>query len=109
MSSKKAPTEVFSEINENDEWTAIQKFNTLLHYEEQKQAILRDQERKRLIRDELDRQVQAKAQKQFRENDENKEYDEMAEEHYKLQEQREKEKADAVMKKIMNDKQSRDQ
>lgn len=37
MSSERAPpTEVFSEINENQEWTAIQKFNTLLHYEEQK-------------------------------------------------------------------------
>ena len=35
-SSRKAPTEVFSEINENDEWAAIQKFNTLLHHEEQK-------------------------------------------------------------------------
>lgn len=32
----------------------------------------------------------------------------MAEEHYKLQEQREKENQDAVMKKIMNDKMSRD-
>ena len=84
ISSKKAPTEVFSEINENDEWTAIQKFNTLLHYEEQKQAILRDQERKRLIREELHRQIQAKNNKQLRENDENKEYDEMAEEHFKL-------------------------
>ena len=45
----------------------------------------------------------------MRENDENKEYDEMAEEHYKLQEIREKEKADATMKKIMNDKNCRDQ
>jgi hypothetical protein len=33
----------------------------------------------------------------------------MAEEHYKLQEIREKEKQDATMKKIMNDKNSRDQ
>ena len=48
---------MFTEIDENDEWTAIQKFNTMLHYEEQKQAILRDQERKRLIREELDRQI----------------------------------------------------
>jgi hypothetical protein len=38
-SSQKAPTEAYSEINENDEWTAIQKFNTLLHFEEQKQAM----------------------------------------------------------------------
>lgn len=48
---------MFTEIDENDEWTAIQKFNTMLHYEEQKQAIMRDQERKRLIREELDRQI----------------------------------------------------
>ena len=51
-SSKKGPmTEKYSEINENDEWTAIQKFNTLLHFEEQKQAMLREEERKRLIRE----------------------------------------------------------
>ena len=35
-------TEVYSELAEEDEWTAIQKFNTLLHYEEQKQAISRE-------------------------------------------------------------------
>jgi hypothetical protein len=32
--SQGAKTEVYSELDENDEWTAIQKFNTLLHYEE---------------------------------------------------------------------------
>ena len=53
--SQGAKTEVYSEIEEEDEWTAIQKFNTLLHYEEQKQAILRDKERKRLIKEELDK------------------------------------------------------
>lgn len=35
-SSYAAKSEVFSELAEEDEWTAIQKFNTLLHYEEQK-------------------------------------------------------------------------
>ena len=35
-------TEVYSELAEEDEWTAIQKFNTLLHYEEQKQAMMRE-------------------------------------------------------------------
>lgn len=49
-SSQAPKTEVYSELDEDDEWTAIQKFNTLLHYEEQKQAILRDKERKRLIK-----------------------------------------------------------
>ena len=36
LSSQAAKTEVYSELAEDDEWTAIQKFNTLLHYEEQK-------------------------------------------------------------------------
>ena len=36
-----ARTEVYSELAEEDEWTAIQKFNTLLHYEEQKPEALR--------------------------------------------------------------------
>ena len=57
-SSRVAPqTEVYSEIAEDDEWTAIQKFNQLLHYEEQKQSMLREQERRRLIRQELDKQM----------------------------------------------------
>jgi hypothetical protein len=51
---------VYSELQEEDEWTAIQKFNTLLHYEEQKQAMAREQERRRLIKQELDRQVAEK-------------------------------------------------
>lgn len=77
---------------EEDEWTAIQKFNTLLHYEEQKQAMLREQERRRLIRDELDKQM---AEKQDRENTEMKErrmYEALQEEHVKLLGQREQDK-----------------
>jgi len=54
-SSVAARTEVYSELAEEDEWTAIEKFNTLLHYEEQKQAMAREQERRRLIRAELDK------------------------------------------------------
>ena len=37
-SSIAPPTEVYSEINEKDEWAAIQKFNTMLHFEETKAA-----------------------------------------------------------------------
>lgn len=107
--SQKARTEAYSEINENDEWTAIQKFNTLLHFEEQKQSMLRDAERKRLIREELDKQIDSKKVKAVNESDENRAYDEMAQEHGKLLEQREKDKANAVKEKIMNDKACRDQ
>ena len=71
--------------------------------------MLRDAERKRLIREELDKQIYSKKTKQGNENDENRAYDEMAQEHAKLLEQREKEKADAIHEKIMNDKACRDQ
>lgn len=57
-------TDAYSELAEEDEWTAIQKFNTLLHYEEQKQLMLREQERKRLIREELDRQLNEKKERE---------------------------------------------
>ena len=108
-SSKKAPaTEAYSEINENDEWTAIQKFNTLLHFEEQKQAMLREAERKRLIKEELDNQVEQKHGRAKDEVDENKLYDQMAEEHFKLLGEREMQKEEATKQKIMNDKFSRD-
>lgn len=70
-SGSQAPkTEVFSELDEDDEWTAIQKFNTLLHYEEQKQTMLRDKERKRLIKQELDKQLQEKNNRKKAEFDE---------------------------------------
>ena len=76
MRSSQAPPQTeYSEINEDDEWAAIQKFNTLLHYEEQKQAVLRDKERKRLIKEELDKQLQEKRKKKQREVEENKMYE----------------------------------
>ena len=81
-----------SEINENDEWVAIQKFNVLLNYEEQKQALLREAERKRLIKEELDRQLKAKEARAINEKSENEMYNQMSEEHVKLLEVREKEK-----------------
>jgi|TARA_B110001450_G_C17620923_1_gene481182 hypothetical protein len=71
--------------------------------------MLRDAERKRLIREELDKQINAKKVKTGNEGEENKAYDDMAQEHAKLLEQREKDKADAIKEKIMNDKSCRDQ
>ncbi len=74
-SSQGRMTEVYSELDEDDEWTAIQKFNTLLHYEEQKQSIMRDKERKRLIKLELDKQLQEKRQRKNGEVKENRMYE----------------------------------
>lgn len=54
--SELPPEESDSELEEEDEWTAIQKFNALLHFEEQKQMAAREAERKRLMKIELDQQ-----------------------------------------------------
>ena len=56
---------------EDDEWNAIVKFNTLLHYEEQKMADDRREERKRLLKHELDRQMADKRIRQQRDREEN--------------------------------------
>ena len=85
-------TEVYSELAEEDEWTAIQKFNTLLHYEEQKQAMMREQERRRLIRTELDKQMNEKKQRENDEMSERRRYEALQDEHVKLLGQRESEK-----------------
>lgn len=75
---------MYSELAEEDEWTAIQKFNTLLHYEEQKQAMLREQERRRLIRAELDKQMKEKNQRESEELNERRMYEDLMQEHVKL-------------------------
>jgi len=59
-------------------------FNTILHYEEQKQAYLWEKERKRLIKEELDRQVREKNIRKRKENDENRLYDTLASKHQEL-------------------------
>lgn len=101
-------TEIYSELAEEDEWTAIEKFNTLLHYEEQKQAIAREKERRRLIKQELDRQISEKQARSQAEKEERRMYESLAEEHVKLLGQREAEKNQAIREKIMQEKESRD-
>ena len=106
--SQGAKTEVYSELDENDEWTAIQKFNTLLHYEEQKQALMRDRERKRLIKEELDKQLKEKNSRKRAEVEERRLYENLQEQHVKLLEEKEVEKAAELKRRIVQEKMSRD-
>lgn len=92
LTSQQAQSEGLSDLNEDDEWVAIQKFNTLLHYEEQKQALMRDAERKRLIRQELDSQLKEKNTRAQEEKKEQEMYDALQDQHLKLLDQREREK-----------------
>ena len=106
--SQGAMTEVYSELNEDDEWTAIQKFNTLLHYEEQKQTLMRDKERKRLIKEELDKQLSEKNSRKRAEVEEKRLYEDLQDKHVKLLDEKEVEKAAELKRRIMQEKLSRD-
>ena len=106
--SQGSKTEVYSEIDENDEWTAIQKFNTLLHYEEQKQQAMRDRERKRLIKEELDKQLKEKMSRKNAEVSEARMYEQLQDQHVKLLDEKEVEKTAEQKKKILQEKASRD-
>ena len=89
-SSIRAPTEVYSEINEKDEWAAIQKFNVTLHFEEVKAAQARDAERKRLIREQLAKQVEEREIRKQQALEEEIQYNQQQEQHYEMLEEREK-------------------
>ena len=70
--------------------------------------MIRDMERKRLIREQLAQQIHDKNTKNANMNDEDRMYHKMAEQHNRLLEDREKQRQQQVMDKIMNDKFSRD-
>lgn len=99
----------YSNLNEEDEWTAIQNFNTILHYEEQKQMRLREQERKRLIKEELDRQVREKRARKRREREEDDLYDDLQRKHAELIDEKEREREAEARAKAAREKASRDQ
>lgn len=109
VSQVSRPQSQFSHLNEDDEWTAIMNFNTVLHFEEQKQAMLREQERKRLIKEELDRQVRDKNARKRREQDEDNLYDNLQQKHLQLLDEKEKERQAEIGAKINREKNSRDQ
>ncbi len=98
----------YSNLNEEDEWTAIQNFNTILHYEEQKQMLMRENERKRLIKEELDRQVYEKRARKRKEREEDDLYDELQRKHVELIDEKEREREAEIRAKAAREKASRD-
>lgn len=107
--SEKKNEETESDIEEEDEWTAIQKFNAILHYEEQKQAAAREAERKRLLRIELEAQKKEKLQKIERQKQEDQQYFLALQDHLKVLDHKEEAKQKLAKDKIMHEKQMRDQ
>lgn len=56
----------------------------MLHYEEQKQALMREMERRRLIKEELDKQIVDKHQRNLEEQQEATMYDNLQKKHVEL-------------------------
>ena len=100
---------VVSSVDEVDEWTAIQNFNAVIHYEEQKQTAQRQADRKRLLRQELDAQRKAKVAKANKLKQEDSAYDVALQEYLKVFDQKEDQKAKQVKEKIMKEKEMRDE
>jgi hypothetical protein len=67
----------YSVLDEEDEWDAIQRFNTNLHFEEQRQTMMREVERKRLIKIELDKQVKEKQIRKINERENDMKYEQL--------------------------------
>jgi hypothetical protein len=95
-------------VDEDDEWTAILKFNALLHYEEQKQAALRESQRKRLLRQELDLQMRQKEAKKRAMQEEDRLYHQAQQAHLRLLEEQEQAKEQQKREKIRSEKDLRD-
>ena len=70
--------------------------------------MMREQERRKLIRGELDKQLMEKKEREARELEERRAYEALQAEHVALLGQREQEKAAAHREKIMQEKESRD-
>lgn len=69
---------------------------------------MREKERKRLIKEELDRQVREKNIRKRRENDENRLYDTLASKHQELLQEKEIERENELKNKIEREKRTRD-
>jgi len=69
---------------------------------------MRDKERKRLIKEELDKQLTEKNSRRRAEVEERRMYENLQDQHVRLLEEKEVEKANEVKRRIMQEKASRD-
>lgn len=92
-----------------DEWAEITWFNAMLHEEEQRQLLKENEQRRKLIKHELDRQVQEKRQRKIREQKENEAYEKAQADQVRLLKWQEEEKQQRLNDKVLWNKSLRDQ
>ena len=94
--------------DDEDEWTQLSKLNQLLHYEEAKKTATRDQEKKRSVQTDLERQIEEKKRRQEEEQRQQDAYDRMMDEHHEFLKEKEAEKEKKRKQKLMDERESRE-
>lgn len=118
LSQKKAPSIGGTQMSvrssshrslaESDEWREIQNFNTLLHLEQQNQEVLAGKSQQKRMKEELDKQIHEKKERERKERQAERDYEEMQKRILREAERKEKLRIEEVRKRIARDKESRD-
>ncbi|KAM3130923.1 hypothetical protein pb186bvf_016946 [Paramecium bursaria] len=107
--SSKAPKSVYMmDGDEDDEWATLVKFDTELYKKERELEKIRQQEFKKKIKSELDRQINEKYGKKQEEVQDEDAYVKLHQYQMNLFDQREKDKQDTLKQKIYQEKLQRD-
>jgi hypothetical protein len=105
-SSQKARS-VYAQGDSDDEWATMMKYDTDLYRKEKALEKVREQEQKKKIKDELDRQIEQKRRMQAGEDDEIKRYVNLVGDQVKNYDQKEVKKENDMKNKVMQEKYSR--
>jgi len=109
VTSSQKPRSVYAQGDSDDEWATMMKYDTELYKKEKALEKAKEQEQKRKMKEELDRQIEEKKRVQGDEADEKKRYNELVGTQLKQFDNKEKKREDEMRRKILNEKQSRDQ
>ena len=95
--------------SEGDEWSAIAKYNRKIYEDQIKEERIKDNERKKRNKADLDLQIKQRLRKEYEDELKEKEYDNIIKEHQKKMDELEKEKQEQIKLQIMREKESRDE
>lgn len=108
VSSSQRPKSIYIHGDRDDEWATLARYDADLYKKEKKLEKVREQEQKRKIKEQLDRQMKERQRVKKAEQEEVKKYVNLVQNNVKLENQQEKQKEREMKEKIMQEKYSRD-
>jgi len=109
VTSSNKPRSVYAQGDSDDEWATMMKYDTELYKKEKMLEKVKEQEQRKKMKDELDRQIAEKKRVKEDDDGEKRRYNDLVEGQLKNMETKEKKKENDMKKKVMNEKHSRDQ